>query len=169
MAVELLFDEAALARVTAEAITRLTETATAATFYRADLTSEQLAANRRIPAISAATCAAAAANPDQRFGTAFVAGEFAGYMIATRHAPDDLELDWMMVDPAHHGSGVARTLMEAGIGWLGADKPLWLNVIAHNDRAIRFYRKFGFEIDPDASSDHVVPHAIMRREGAQVV
>ena len=56
--------------------------------------------------------------------------------------------------------------MEAGIGWLGADRPLWLNVIRHNERAIRFYRRFGFEIDPQAVTDHVVPHAIMRRAPA---
>jgi len=161
--VELLFDGAALARSGAEAITRLTEAATAATFYRDGLTPEQVAANRRIVAISAGACAAAAASPDQRFGAAFVVGTLAGYVIATRHAPHDLELDWMMVDPAHHGGGVAPALMEAGIGWLGTDRPLWLNVIAHNERAIRFYRRFGFEIDPDARCDHVVPHAIMRR------
>ena len=161
--VDMLFDEAAIARAGAEAITRLTDAATAATFYREGLMPEQVAANRRIVAISAETCAAAAARADQSFGAAFVEGEFAGYVIATRHAPDDLELDWMMVHPDFHGSGVAAALMEAGIGWLGPQKSLWLNVIAHNERAIRFYRKFGFEIDPEARCDHVVPHAIMRR------
>ncbi|HEY1146594.1 MAG TPA: hypothetical protein VGE84_09680 [Allosphingosinicella sp.] len=36
-------------------------------------------------------------------------------------------------------------------------------VAATGERAIRFYWRFGFEIDPDARTDHVVPHAIMRR------
>lgn len=68
-----------------------------------------------------------------------------------------------MVDPRHHGSAVAAALMRAGLDWLGAENPLWLNVIRSNARAIRFYRRFGFEIDLDAVTDHIVPHAIMRR------
>ena len=122
-----------------------------------------MAANRRIVAISAGTALGAIASPDRHFAAAFVGDAFAGYVIATLHAPDDRELDWMMVHPDFHGRGVAAALMEAGIAWLGADRPMWLNVIRHNERAIRFYRKYGFEIDPDARTDHVVPHAIMRR------
>ena len=40
---------------------------------------------------------------------------------------------------------------------------MWLNVVRHNERAIRFYRKHGFEIDPEAECPHVMPHWIMRR------
>ncbi len=160
---DLLFEAAALQRAGTDAIALLTEAATGVAFYREGLSEEQLAANRRIVAISGPSCAAAAASADQRFAAAFVGEALAGYVIATRHAPEDLELDWLMVHPDHHGSGIAATLMEAGIGWLGADRPLWLNVIAYNERAIRFYRKFGFEIDPAARTSHAVPHAIMRR------
>ena len=161
----ILADADALARTGAGAIRRLTEAAISTTFYREDLTPEQVAANRRVVDISAPCCIAAAANAHQYFAAAFVDGAFAGYVIATRHAEDDLELDWLMVDPRFHGTPVSAALMEAGIEWLGADRPLWLNVIRHNERAIRFYRKFGFEIDPQAATDHVVPHAIMRRAG----
>ena len=56
-----------------------------------------------------------------------------------------------MVHPSAHGSGLAAALMAEGIDWLGADRPMWLTVIQHNQRAIRFYRKFGFEIDPTAA------------------
>ena len=163
----ILADTDALARTGAEAIRRLTEAATSATFYRDDLTPEQVAANRRIVDISAPSCIAAVANAHQRFAVAFVDGAFAGYVIATCHAEHDRELDWLMVDPRFHGTPVSAALMRAGIDWLGADRPLWLNVIRHNERAIRFYRKFGFEIDPHAATDHVVPHAIMRRTGGR--
>ena len=71
-----------------------------------------------------------------------------------------------MVHPDFHGTGVAIALMEAGIAWLGDDRPLWLNVIRDNGRAIGFYRKFGFEVDPEARTGHVVPHVIMRRRGS---
>ena len=166
MATELLTDLAALDRISAEHITALTEAATEASFYVDGLTAEQVAANRRIVTISAETCLAAAANPGQRFVAAFLRGIFAGYVVATVHATDDLELDWLMVHPDFHGTKVAARLMQAGIDWLGADRPLWLNVIRHNRRAISFYRKFGFEIDPEARTGHLIPHVIMRRKAA---
>ena len=101
----------------------------------------------------------------QTFIAAFVDGQFAGFIIAAVHAPGDRELDWMMVDPDFHGGGVAAALMEAAIEWLDEGQPQWLNVIQHNHRAVHFYRKFGFEIDPEAATDHVIPHHIMRRPG----
>jgi ribosomal protein S18 acetylase RimI-like enzyme len=156
-------DVSALLRLRPGDITNLTEAATNATFYRDDLTADEIAANRRVVAISAASCSAAAENGHQHFAAAFAGDRLAGYVIATRHGPDDLELDWLMVHPDQHGSGVAARLMQAGIDWLGADRPIWLNVIRHNERAIRFYRRFGFEIDRDATTSHVVPHWIMRR------
>ncbi|MDP3853721.1 N-acetyltransferase [Phenylobacterium sp.] len=76
-----------------------------------------------------------------------------------------MELDWLMVDPAHHGSGLARVLMEAGLDWLGRDRPIWLNVIRRNWRAIAFYERFAFRIDAGAVTAHAVPHWIMRRSG----
>jgi ribosomal protein S18 acetylase RimI-like enzyme len=159
---EVVDGAAALARIAPGEITRLTEAATNATFYRDDLTLEQRAANRRIVDISEAT-ARAAARENQNFSAAFVDDRFAGYVIATRHAASDLELDWLMVHPDFHGTDVAASLMRCGIAWLGEGNAMWLNVIRHNERAIRFYRRFGFEIDPAAKTAHIVPHVIMRR------
>ena len=156
-------DAAALDRVGGNDITALTDKATGATFYTDDLTPEQVEANRRVVDIAADTALAAVANAHQLFTGAFVEAEFAGYMIATVHAADDRELDWLMVDPAFHGRGIADALMRAGMDWLGTDRPMWLNVIRHNDRAIRFYRKHGFEVDHDAKIERIVPHFIMRR------
>ena len=159
---ELLGDAEALERIGAAEITALTERATQATFYRDDMTREQVEANRRVVGIAADTALSAVANDHQPFAAAFERA-FAGYMIATVHAPDDRELDWLMVDPAFHGRGIADRLMRAGMDWLGTDRPMWLNVIQHNDRAIRFYRKYGFEVDHDADIEKIVPHFIMRR------
>ncbi|MBL8779976.1 MAG: GNAT family N-acetyltransferase, partial [Alphaproteobacteria bacterium] len=106
---------------------------------------------------------AAAENAHQHFAAAFVNGVFAGYVIATRHSPENDELDWLMVHPNYHGTNVAEELMHAGIEWLGTDKPMWLNVIRHNTRAIRFYERFGFTVDPTTTTAHIVPHVIMRR------
>ena len=163
--IELLADQAALDRIGAADIDALTEAATETTFYSDGLTAGQVAANRRIVAISAETCLAAAASSDQRFVAAFSRGIFAGFVVATVHGSDDLELDWLMVHPDFHGSRVGALLMQAGIDWLGADRPIWLNVIRRNRRAISFYRKFGFEIDPEARTRHLIPHVVMRRRG----
>ncbi|MES2724185.1 MAG: GNAT family N-acetyltransferase [Pseudomonadota bacterium] len=162
-------DAAVLARASPADLTDLTCRATDATFYRDGLTPEQTAANLRVVEISGPTCAAAAQADHQHLAAAFIGDELAGYVIATRHAPDDLELDWLMVDPAFHGSGVAAGLMQAGIAWLGQDQPMWLNVIAYNARAIAFYEKFGFAVDPDATTPHAIPHHIMRRSARSML
>ncbi len=161
--IELPSDRAALERIDADDITALTDRATAATFYADALTPEQVEANRRVVRIAAETALAACANEHQHFTAAFVDGRFAGYVISTVHAADDRELDWLMVDPEFHGSKVSSILMRAGMEWLGLDRPMWLNVIQHNQRAIRFYRKRGFEVDYDAVIERAVPHFIMRR------
>lgn len=141
----------------------LTERATAATFYRGDLNAEEIEANRRVVRISAGTALGAAGNEHQLLTAAFVDGAFAGYMIATVDATDSRELDWLMVDPAFHGRGVADALMQAGVDWLGRDRPMWLNVLQHNERAISFYRRHGFNVDPHARTEHLIPHFVMRR------
>ena len=163
----MLNDAAALERIGGDQVTLLTERATAATFYVDGLTPDQLDSNHRIVRIAAETVLRACESEHQLFTAAFVGEEFAGYMIATVHAEDDRELDWMMVDPAFHGRGVADALMRSGMEWLGADRPMWLNVIQHNARAVGFYRKHGFEVDDATKTDHVVPHFIMRRRPAR--
>lgn len=161
--IDLSTDDAALQRIDASDITGLTDRATRATFYRDDLSLEQIEANQQIIRIAADSALNAAASAYQLFAAAFVDGQFAGYMIATVHGPDDRELDWLMVDPTFHGCGVADALLRIGMEWLGTGRPMWLNVIQHNERAIRFYRKHGFEVDKDAVIERIVPHFIMRR------
>ncbi|HYD89806.1 MAG TPA: GNAT family N-acetyltransferase [Vitreimonas sp.] len=160
---KLLQNQAALARFAPGAIEALTEAATNATFYAAPLTSEQIAANKRVVAMSARVCEEAAASVDHCFIAAFIDSRFAGFVVAARHATHGHELDWLMVHPDFHGSPVSRALMDAGLDWLGRDKPIWLTVIQFNARAIRFYEKFGFAVDRDTKTAHTVPHHIMRR------
>ena len=142
----------------------MTERATGATFYRDDLRPDEIEANRRVVRISAETALSAIWNAHQHFAAALVEERFAGYVISTVHAQDSRELDWLMVDPAFHGSGVADALMCAGVDWLGRDRPMWLNVLQHNHRAIGFYRRHDFEVDREARTKHLIPHFVMRRE-----
>lgn len=161
----LLADAEAFGRIGVQDVIALTQAATDSTFHRDDLTPAQLERNRHIVAISGPTAEAAAANDSQHFVAAFVEGRLAGYVIATRHGPGDHELDWLMVHPDHHGSAVSRALMEQGMAWLGLEQPIWLTVIRFNARAIGFYRRFGFEIDPDAPITGAHANWIMRRPG----
>ena len=160
---ELFTDERALEQADPEQIVELTRNATAATYYADDLASDETAFIERVVRISAESVAAAARNGNQHLITAVANGALAGFVIATVHSEDSRELDWLMVDPRFHGGGIASPLMRAGMAWLGEDRPMWLNVVRHNERAIRFYRKHGFEIDPDAVCSHAMPHWIMRR------
>ncbi|WP_430474487.1 N-acetyltransferase family protein [Thalassospira lucentensis] len=67
-----------------------------------------------------------------------------GYVIAIHEIP---EIDWIMVDPASHGSGAGKALMIAALDALAEKGPrgnVRLTVVAHNERAKAFYRKFGF-------------------------
>ncbi|MFN3387508.1 MAG: GNAT family N-acetyltransferase [Allosphingosinicella sp.] len=156
-------NEEALAVIDGEAVAALTEAATAATFYVPGLTPTQIEANRRIPPLAAQVYRQAGTSGAQHLAIAFRDDRPLGFVIATRHGPGDHELDWLMVHPDAHGSGLSAMLMREGMGWLGTEAPMWLTVLRHNDRAIAFYRRFGFEIDRAAVLDRPVPSWIMRR------
>jgi diamine N-acetyltransferase len=62
-------------------------------------------------------------------------------------ARNPLQLWQLYVIPAFQGSGVAAQLIVAALAHARGRKHdvIWLGVSEHNDRAIAFYRKHGFE------------------------
>ncbi len=54
------------------------------------------------------------------------------------------ELRWIVMLPGHLGTGEARRLLEAGLSRLGQGRSVGLVVTVYNERAIRFFRQFGF-------------------------
>ncbi len=85
-----------------------------------------------------------------------------GYVIAIHDMP---EIDWIMVDPASHGSGAGKALMIAALDALaekGARSNVRLTVVAHNERAKAFYRKFGFLVTGPVP-DRDIPTVEMQR------
>ncbi|HEY8595227.1 MAG TPA: GNAT family N-acetyltransferase [Devosiaceae bacterium] len=161
-----LEDLAVFERFSVDDICALTEAATAVTFPAPGLDAAQLRANRNVVERSGGTAMTAAQSDNQYIAALADNRGLAGFVISTRHGPNDLELDWLMVHPRHHGTGIADRLMSAGLAWLGADQPIWLTVIRHNTRAIRFYERHEFVIDPGTPTAHAVPHWIMRRREA---
>ena len=84
-----------------------------------------------------------------------IEGKLAGYALVARgSAPPrmqstaQLELRKFYIDAAYHGRGVANTLMKKvpAIAAEGRDGTLWLSVFSGNQRAISFYKKWGFRI-----------------------
>ena len=53
----------------------------------------------------------------------------------------------LYVEANHHGTGVGAQLFEAALAVAEAHRrPVWLGVFQLNQRAIAFYKKYGFEI-----------------------
>ena len=106
-----------------------------------------------------------------------VAGALAGFVqLRDGAAPDcvtgaaPIELLRFYVDPAWHGRGLARSLLDATIAAATARhaKTLWLGVFEGNPRAIAFYAKCGFRdvgtksfvLGTDRQTDRVMARAI---------
>ena len=92
------------------------------------------------------------ADPEVRYRLAFDNQGVAGYcMMGVLAMPVDdanaLELHRLYVDERAKGKGVADALMQDCIAWAKAKgaQTLYLSVWENNERAQRFYRRFGFE------------------------
>jgi ribosomal protein S18 acetylase RimI-like enzyme len=46
--------------------------------------------------------------------------------------------------PDYQGKGIGKQLMQTALGWLGNNLKISLDVVTYNEKAINFYRKFGF-------------------------
>ncbi len=101
------------------------------------------------------------ADGETRFELALRDGAIVGYSksggvkMDTTATERSRELHRLYVDSSVKGAGVARALMDNVLGWArgeGADA-LYLSVWENNERAQRFYRRYGFE--------HIGEHAFM--------
>ncbi|MGC9666414.1 N-acetyltransferase family protein [Planosporangium sp. 12N6] len=72
-------------------------------------------------------------------------------------SPDAGEVYAIYVDPPHWGGGVGRALMDAAVGHLTGTgrRPVRLWALDGNDRARRFYERYGFVADGAAGSHPV--------------
>jgi len=72
-----------------------------------------------------------------------VAGYVAGHL--TRRYACDGELQWILVDPEHRGTGVASELLRAFAGWFAEQhaRRICVNVDPANTPARRFYTRHG--------------------------
>ena len=72
---------------------------------------------------------------------------FVGYGDRGNEAPDTGEIFWLYVLSEFHGKGVAQQLMEAGLEQLNDYPQICVWALKENERAIRFYQRYGFTPD----------------------
>ena len=78
-----------------------------------------------------------------------------GYVSPVKTA-DSHKISMLYVKPSHQGKGIGYALMRRALDFLGDELPITLEVVAYNEKAIKFYEGFGFEMtskrvkpDPD--------------------
>ncbi len=111
-------------------------------------------------------------------------GKLLGYALLVPRAPEavaasfqvvkPLEVARFYLDPTLHGTGAARSLMEAVLDQARAagHEAVWLQVWEQNPRAIRFYLKAGFQdageafyrIGEQVDRDRLMVHLLMTRQ-----
>ena len=72
---------------------------------------------------------------------------FVGYGDRGNEASDIGEIFWLYVLSEFHGKGVAQQLMDAGLERLNDYPQICVWALKENERAIRFYRRYGFTPD----------------------
>lgn len=78
-------------------------------------------------------------------------------------------VEMLYLDPAYSGKGIGGEIFQESLQWLGDDQPIELEVASYNDRAIRFYERFGFRRQGYARPTQVsgggrIPLAVMVRD-----
>ena len=133
-------------------------------YDRAGLSPEQREENKKVAAMAQPVFESSVAADDRGV---FVAlddgGNVAGFVIAIRYSAHSAEIDWIVVDPAHHGKSVAQSLLAAALAWIGPDSEIRLGVITYNRRAISFYKRNGFEETSRGGGNHLIPRMLMVR------
>jgi ribosomal protein S18 acetylase RimI-like enzyme len=66
------------------------------------------------------------------------------------------KLGALYILPSYQQMGIGSKLIGKALGWLGEEKPVYLEVVEYNTGAIGFYRKSGFEVEGKAD-DYVFP------------
>jgi ribosomal protein S18 acetylase RimI-like enzyme len=132
-------------------------------FYRPDLTPEEIAENDRIVSIAERTAREAVDHPHRAIFVAKEEGILAGFVIVDWKDAAMPEIDWLIVGTEWQGKGVAHRLMEQALAKVGEGVPVQLGVIHFNERAIAFYRKWGFEDTGRIVGRHKIPRRLMVR------
>ncbi|MBP9812860.1 GNAT family N-acetyltransferase [Candidatus Saccharibacteria bacterium] len=73
-------------------------------------------------------------------------GRVVGMIFGKKNSATEATLGALYLEPSYIGKGNGRLLMDGFIEWLGKGVECDLFVVNYNERAIKFYEKYGFEI-----------------------
>jgi ribosomal protein S18 acetylase RimI-like enzyme len=80
---------------------------------------------------------------NHRYTVVKVGSKIIGYAHVLREQRyNDLVEMYILAD--YQNQQIGRRLLEEALSWLGSEKPVELEVVTYNTRAMAFYRKFGF-------------------------
>ena len=94
------------------------------------------------------------AKPERADGATFVAktdGKVVGFVDPSIE-DGKRRIGAIYVAPEAQGKGIGSKLMQQALDWHGRGEDIFLEVIAYNQNAINFYKRFGFE-----QTDAIVP------------
>lgn len=103
-------------------------------------------------------------DPAQFYRLAEQNGEVVGFVHCLTNEDETKELEAIYTLPKTFGTGLGPQLMDIAMEWVG-DTPTTLKVADYNNRAIRFYEKYGFKkVDgSEALYADKIPMIVMRR------
>ena len=146
-------------------INNLTGKAIIPEFDSPSLSKEQRAETDRMVAGTRSACLEALKSSDKTILIGEVSGVIAGFVIINHAFTPLPEIRWMIVFPEFQGSGIAGRLMESALECIGEEKDVKLGVVHFNERAINFYRKFGFEVIGEVEENYAIQRLLMKRNG----
>lgn len=105
-------------------------------------------------------------DPAQFYRVAEAQGEIVGFVHVSTKEDTSKYIEAVYTNPNVFGKGVGKKLMDAAIEWMG-DTPATLEVVTYNERAKKFYAKYGFHEIPgsEALFAETMPTILMIREG----
>lgn len=134
------------------------------TFYKPDLSEDEIRSNQRIAQIAHSRLLRASAADNQMVFIAKSGGALAGFIVLADLDSDIPELDWLIVARKFQGKGIAQALMNMVLLHVPRHKKIKLGVIHYNERAKSFYRKYGFKDTGETSGNHLIPRTLMVRD-----
>jgi ribosomal protein S18 acetylase RimI-like enzyme len=105
-------------------------------------------------------------SPDHYHCVAKINDSVCGFMHASKPGSQQL-LGAIYVDMQYQGSGMAQKLMDSAMDWFDKTKDIKLEVADYNNRAISFYKKYGFELVKNSKHmfEDKIPTVYMIRKG----
>lgn len=93
-------------------------------------------------------------------------GKSIGFCRATIQEDGTGKINAIYLLPEAQGKGVGKRLMQTALDWLKDCKEIIIECVYNNEKAIGFYKSFGFEVVKDASPN---PHVLKTGEEIKVI